>query len=262
MSPFRLSTFSQRSELIEPAQRLIETLRPRFLRNCSTDNPLWRSLIIDFADFQLALCDEEGTIVAVGNTIPLAWNGGLERTPPAGWEAALAQGFQDQIAEHVPTTLVALSASISASHQGQGLGSLLIRSMHSLAGNHGLAALIVPVRPLMKSRYPLTSIERYAQWKQADGSPFDFWMRFHWKLGARLLGIAPKSITMTGTVMQWEEWTEMRFPESGKYIVPEALEPVIIDCECNLGTYVEPSIWMWYDLEMTEIRQEASGHRG
>jgi hypothetical protein len=45
-------------------------------------------------------------------------------------------------------------------------------------------------------------------------------------------------------VADWEEWTEMTFPESGAYVVPGALVPVEIDRERNEGVYVEPNVWM------------------
>ena len=36
----------------------------------------------------------------------------------------------------------------------------------------------------------------------------------------------------------------MRFPESGRYIVPGALVPVTIDRRQNVRLYVEPNVWM------------------
>jgi hypothetical protein len=102
----------------------------------------------------------------------------------------------------------------------------------------------VPVRPTHKSRYPLTPMERYVQWTQADGWPFDPWLRVHRKLGGKVLCVAPQSLIVTGTVAEWEAWTEMRFPESGAYVVPGALVPVEIDCEQDRGRYIEPNVWM------------------
>ncbi len=40
----------------------------------------------------------------------------------------------------------------------------------------------------------------------------------------------------------------MAFPESGGYVVPGALELVSIDREADLGTYVEPNVWMRHRL--------------
>jgi hypothetical protein len=45
--------------------------------------------------------------------------------------------------------------------------------MAELARRQGLEALIAPVRPSWKERYPLVPIERYAGWRRADGLLFD-----------------------------------------------------------------------------------------
>ena len=48
---------------------------------------------------------------------------------------------------------------------------------------HGLDALIAPVRPTWKERYPLTPIERYVLWRREDGLPYDPWLRTHERVG-------------------------------------------------------------------------------
>jgi len=116
--------------------------------------------------------------------------------------------------------------------------------MRSIASKYRYDWLVAPVRPILKSAYPLTPMERYIRWEQDDGKPFDPWVRTHWRLGASIVKVAPHSMSITGSITEWEKWTEMRFPESGPYIVPGALQPVQIDCENDIGTYVEPNVWM------------------
>ena len=60
---------------------------------------------------------------------------------------------------------------------------------------------------------------------------------------------APRSMTIPGTLAQWEKWTGMRFPESGEYVVPGALAPVRIDAEGGAGVYVEPNVWMRHAID-------------
>jgi hypothetical protein len=48
-----------------------------------------------------------------------------------------------------------------------------------------------------------------------DGSPFDPWIRVHTQMGARIGPAIPRSLQITGTVGEWESWTELRFPETG-----------------------------------------------
>jgi hypothetical protein len=49
-------------------------------------------------------------------------------------------------------------------------------------------------------------------------------------------------------VADWESWTGIEFPETGIYVVAEALVPVEVDREKDLGTYVEPNVWMRHTL--------------
>ena len=72
----------------------------------------------------------------------------------------------------------------------------------------------------------------------------DPWIRTHQRLGARVLAAAPESQTMTGTIAEWERWTVMVFPETGGYFIPEGLSLLQLDRSADLGTYVEPNVWM------------------
>jgi hypothetical protein len=49
---------------------------------------------------------------------------------------------------------------------------------------------------------------------------------------------------ITGPVIDWEAWANMAFPESGRYVVPDALNLVDIDRATDLGTYVEENLWI------------------
>jgi GNAT superfamily N-acetyltransferase len=203
----------------------------------------WSTLFTTFTDFQFVLCDEADTVIAAGHTIPMVWDGTVPGLP-SGYDSVLEQGVRDHEQGRVPNTLSALAAVVAPEHRGQGLSHGIVRQMGAAAAERGFPALIVPVRPTHKSRYPLTPMERYVQWTQADGWPMDPWLRVHQKLGAEFLCVAPQSLVVTGSVAEWEAWTEMRFPESGAYVVPGALVPVEIDCERDRGRYIEPNVWM------------------
>ena len=86
------------------------------------------------------------------------------------------------------------------------------------------------------------------RWQQDDGAPFDPWLRAHWRSGGEILKVAYPSMQVEGSVDQWEEWTGMKFPESGDYIVQGALVPVQIDRERSIGRYIEPNIWVHHPL--------------
>jgi hypothetical protein len=110
-------------------------------------------------------------------------------------------------------------------------------------------ALIAPVRPNWKERYPITPIETYVHWTREDGTAFDPWIRTHQRLGATLGPALPRSLRITGTVAEWEAWTEMPFPESGEYTFPAGLAPLTIDTDRNIGEYWEPNVWLVHNTQ-------------
>ena len=120
----------------------------------------------------------------------------------------------------------------------------LLTGMRDLAEQRGLQRVIVPLRPTLKARYPLTPIERFASWTRADGSPLDPWLRTHARLGGRVIATTTRPQTMTGTVAQWETWTDLAFPDSGSYVIPGALDTLRVDLDADRCTLVEPGIWI------------------
>ena len=120
----------------------------------------------------------------------------------------------------------------------------MIGAMRDIAAAHDFTDLIAPLRPTWKERYPLTPIEHYATWTRADGRPFDPWIRLHVRLGAEILRPVERSLHITGTVGEWEEWTETAFPESGTYVFPHGLATLEIDTATDLGEYWEPNVWV------------------
>ena len=203
----------------------------------------WDRLFTEFADFQIVVCDSEDGVVTVGNTIPFTWNG-LSTGLPAGWDAVLEQGFREREHGGSPTALSVLLAIVAREHQGRRLSYVILNAMRIVAAEHGLGSLVAPVRPTMKSLYPLTPIEDYIGWALEDGERFDPWLRVHERLGAEILRVAPRSMVISGKVSDWEGWTDMGFPCSGEYVVPGALQPVAIDLGKDLGVYEEPNVWM------------------
>ena len=67
----------------------------------------------------------------------------------------------------------------------------MLGEMRRIALEHGFSDLVAPVRPTLKTRYPLTPIERYVGWTTAEGLPFDPWLRVHARAGAELVRVCP-----------------------------------------------------------------------
>jgi GNAT superfamily N-acetyltransferase len=235
----RAFTAAERRDLYDRASEI--EAWPEYQHHGDVLNRYWRRLHDERADFQFALVDEEsGDVVAQGHSIPVVWDGTAEGLP-AGVDGQIAAGFEPTEA---PTALGALAIEIDPGQRGRGLSRTMIEAMAEIGRRHGLADLIAPVRPSWKERYPVTPIERYAAWTREDGLPFDPWMRVHARLGAEILKPEPESLRITGTVAEWEAWTEMPFPESGEYVFPHGLAPLTVDRDADLGAYWEPNVWM------------------
>jgi GNAT superfamily N-acetyltransferase len=212
---------------------------PQFLYHDSLVNEHFMDAIRASPELQFYVWDDErDEVVGQGNAVPATWDGDAKSLPDGGLRAALAEPGAG------PNVLCALQIMISPDRRGEGLSRRMIERMRELGRAHGLHPLIAPVRPTLKHRYPLAPMGRYVEWRRPDGALLDPWLRTHEALGAKVLKVAPLSMRVAGSVADWEQWTEMSFPESGTYVVPGALVPVEIDCERDEGVYEEPNVWM------------------
>lgn len=205
-------------------------------------NVYWPRLVDEEPDFQFHVVDGD-EILARARSVPVRWDGTVEDLPD-GIDGAIARAFDEGGAN----TLCAMVIMVPRSVQSRGASRVALEAMAAIAREHGLGALIAPVRPNWKERYPLTPIERYATWRRDDGLLFDPWMRTHERLGADVLKPEPNSLRITATVGEWEERVGMSFPETGEYVFPGGLATVAIDRETDVGRYWEPNVWMRHSV--------------
>jgi GNAT superfamily N-acetyltransferase len=192
----------------------------------------------EFPEFQFET--EEG---ARGRTLPIRWDGTLEDLP-RGIDGAFERAFEEGGAN----VLCAVGVSVPELLRRHGYSRGALERMLELARANGFDTLIAPVKPTLKHRYPVTPIERYAEWRRKDGLPFDPWVRTHARLGAEILKPERESVRVGGTVAEWEKWTAMAFPESGEYVIPGGLQLLSVDREKDVGLYYEPNVWMLHTV--------------
>ena len=243
----RVRTLSEEPALRERFHDFHRQAWPRFLSEGDGTGGLFPRIYTEFADFQFGLRDDAGTLVAVGNSIPFICDGSAGDLPPDIKEI-LERGLAVKQEGRRPTALSALAAIVDTTHRARGVSRRVIEAMADIARRHGFKTLVAPVRPALKQLYPLQPMERYITWTRPDGSLFDPWLRLHQRMGAEIVRIAPKAIVITDTVARWEEWTGLRFPEIGTYVVPGAFEPVKIDVRRDTGRYEEANVWMKHPL--------------
>ena len=196
-----------------------------------------------FPEWNLTLVDAQQNPVAGGWGIPVRWDGTIANLP-TGYSDALVHAVEERDQGVEADSLVICGAIVAGRLSGRGLAGTVLAALRDAAVEAGLTRVIAPVRPTLKQQYPLTPIETFMTWTRPDGSALDPWIRTHQRLGASILAAAPASQTMTGTVAEWEQWSGIALPSSGDYVIPAGLSVLHISREADLGTYVEPNIWI------------------
>src|SRR5690242_19043073 len=201
----KVVTLAERPDLVEAVPGVIASRWPAYMLAGKPGHDVdLMILATEVPANQIVLLDGE-EVLAIGLSIPLDWDGTAEDLP-TGWDGALTAGAK-VISEGRPgNAACAISLTLRPEAAGRGLAAGMLRALKEAAGANGARALIGPVRPTYKSRYPLTPMAEYASWRTPAGEVFDPWLRAHLDLGARQLCIGYPSMTISGTVAQWEEW--------------------------------------------------------
>ncbi|NIK11680.1 GNAT family N-acetyltransferase [Alkalibacillus almallahensis] len=186
--------------------------------------------------------------MACGNSIPFNWDSN-EDNLPTGWDEVFEKGVLDYENNLQPNSLSALAIVIHPECRGKGLSVRMVKEMKSLAIKNNFENMVAPVRPSLKHKYPLIPMEEYVSWIRDDGTPFDPWIRTHFKTGASIIKVAENSMIIPASVEEWEEWTGMKLHSSGSYIINEGLAPLDVDKTANKGIYIEPNVWMRHYLD-------------
>lgn len=246
---FEIISGRQRSDLKQICSDMVKPLWPPFMLEDPVAEEHWGDLYELFPDYQFAIMEKgKDNILASANSIPFHWDNDPYALPDEGWDWVLKQGVMDGRAGVKPTVMSAIQVAIPEEYRESGLASMVVEIMREIGARNGCQAMFAPVRPTLKHLYPLVPIDRYMRWEDDEGLPFDPWMRVHARLGAEIIKPCPRAMQIEGTIEDWEKWTDMAFPESGRYVVPEALVPVEIDRENNRGLYIEPNIWMGHAI--------------
>jgi GNAT superfamily N-acetyltransferase len=229
---------------------LAEACWPEFMLHDPVADEYWGQLFEQFSEYQFGLLDEKTQRgAAMGNSVPLCWGRDLSDLPERGWDWAFQQAAEDRRAGREPNLQCAIQVAIEPAYRGRGLSIQMVQAMRMIGKAKGFDRLIAPVRPSQKAQYPLSDIDQYVRWTDAQGQPFDAWLRVHARTGAKIVKVCHESMTITGTLKEWHSWTGLIFPESGPYYLPGGLNPMQVDVASDRGVYVEPNVWMVHELD-------------
>ncbi|MEV0777691.1 N-acetyltransferase [Streptomyces sp. NPDC050428] len=240
-----VTTLAERPDLVGPMWRMLDTW-PAFMLH---DPVGWANIgriVAELPEYVLVGTDEEGTVVARAFSVPFQLHTeGRETLPATGWDQELLWAFSDLRHGRKPDTVGAVEITVATGRQGQGLSGKMLAAMRANAGSRGFAELFAPVRPSAKHEEPHTAMDEYAfRVRDEDGLPYDPWLRVHVRAGGVIESVAPASMTISGSVAQWREWTGLPFDTDGPVVVPGALVPVHCEAARGYGVYVEPNVWV------------------
>jgi hypothetical protein len=254
---YQFFSFSDRPDKIQTVVDFTESIRnkpntagfgwPIFEFQSHSGKIYWTKLHETFAQFQFFLL-LDNQIVASCFSIPFNWDGSKENLP-SGWDKVIEKGFVDKENQIAPNAISLLAITVSPDHQGNGISKIILDNVRKYVNHHQLKYLVAPVRPVLKQFYPLADISEYMEWKTKEGKVFDPWLRVHLAMGATFIKFAPQSLTIEGSISEWEVWTKMKFPASGDYVIPGALSIVNFSIEQDKATYYQPNIWLQHNLK-------------
>ncbi|UQX04885.1 N-acetyltransferase [Streptomyces sp. RerS4] len=222
---------------------------PEFSVNDALGWLLYPRMVAEFPD-HVWIATEGDEVIARAFSLPFALHtearGGV--LPANGWDAVLMWAFSDQRRGVEPDTVSAIEISVATDRQGEGLSARMLAAMRESVRAAGFAELVAPVRPSGKPAEPDTPMAEYAYRTREDGLPYDPWLRVHVRAGAVIDSVAPLSMTVSGSLAQWREWTGLPFDTAGPVQVPGALVPVHCEPERGYAVYVEPNVWVRHPL--------------
>ena len=223
---------------------------PEFMMHDSVANEYWHELFDRFGEYQFAMLDTEANrMAAMGNSLSFHWEAEVSALPEGGWDWVFVKAVEDHKNGVTPNIQSAIQIAIHPDYQSKKLSSRMVEAMRAIGQSKGFKCLVAPVRPNQKSKYPLISIDDYIKWTNEEGLPFDAWLRVHARLGSKILKPCHQAMVIHGTRAKWEEWTGLKFPQSGDYFIPGALKPMEMNVEKDEGIYIEPNVWMVHKIE-------------
>jgi GNAT superfamily N-acetyltransferase len=239
----QIVTCAERHEIISDVHKLGEEW-PQFIQHELVGSVFFNRITDEFPEYCVAAISD-GEVLGRGFMVPFTVAvAGREYFPTRGWDQVLLWAFDDHQCGRKPTAASCIDITIARSHRGKGTSSRILAAMRETARQKGIPKLIAPVRPSEKHRHPRMSMEEYVQIRRDDGLPSDAWLRVHVRAGGKVMGVAPASMTTSGSIAQWQSWTGMPFDQDGCVDVPDALAPVHCDRAGGRAVYVEPNVWV------------------
>ncbi len=154
MGDLEIVTTGDRHDLDEQARDAFRACWPEFIFHDPISSEHIGRVETYFPQYDVLLLDKD-QVVAGGWGVPIQWDGTIGALP-AGYDGALISAVAGRENSVPADTLCIMAAAVKADRQGSGLAGQALTALRGRATDAGLQHVIAPVRPMMKSRYPLT----------------------------------------------------------------------------------------------------------
>lgn len=249
----RIVTLAERPELAGQLYGAFEGAWPEFMRHDAADTVFDTLAERVYPELTLIALGPSGEMLAKAYSLPFTWPGDPDDGLPArGYDAVLLGAADDRLAGRTGNLIAAVEITVRPGAQGAGMAGVMLDALRRNAAEQGFSNLVIPVRPTRAHEYPRTPVAEYATWTRDDGLPVDPWLRTQVRAGGRIVGVAPHSMVITGTLADWRGWTGVPFDTDGPVWVPGALAPVQCDLAAGVATYVEPNVWVHHRVRPAE----------
>lgn len=246
----RIVSLAERPDLVGALWQM-PSLWPRFMTQDPVSDLGYAWMVAEAPEYVSVALDGEGRVLARSYSVPFALGaeGRDGVLPERGWDQVLLWAMEDRQAGRTPDTVSAIEISVARDVLGRGLSARMLAAMRDRAEEMGYREVVAPVRPNGKHLEPRTPMAEYAlRTRPEDGLPHDPWLRVHVRAGGVVDSVAAASMTISGTVERWREWTGLPFDADGPVEVPFALVPVRCEASHGYAVYVEPNVWVRHRL--------------
>jgi GNAT superfamily N-acetyltransferase len=242
-------SLAERPELAGRLYSAFEGAWPEFMRHDAADTVFDTLAERVYPELTLIALDPAGELLAKAYSLPFTWPGHPDDGLPArGYDAVLLGAADDRLAGRKGNLIAAVEITVRPGAQGAGMAGVMLDALRRNAADQGFPSLVIPARPTRAHEHPDIPVAEYATWTREDGLPVDPWLRAQVRAGGRIVGVAPQSMVITGTLDDWREWTGLPFDTGGPVRVPGALAPVQCDLAAGVAAYIEPNVWVHHRL--------------
>ena len=151
---YKVVNFKERPDLYDLQNDICGKAFPVFLYYSDIASKYWEKMIAYYKEYQLLLLEEDH-IIAVINCMPMNLDIADEELPEEAFNWGFEKGIKDFESGKEINAVMGIQIVIPEEYQGKGISSIAVEELKNMCVIMGIKRLIIPLRPTLKSKYPL-----------------------------------------------------------------------------------------------------------